>query len=70
MDNYIEREKVNETALASRESCSTILNRKSKQLRDEAIRLENLAKVMDFLPNELENALYSLVESYVYNKNR
>lgn len=52
-----------------REKISVVIRQKAEQLRREVDKLENLAKIMDILPNELENALYPIVIEYIYHGN-
>jgi hypothetical protein len=54
--------------IANRESTSSILRRKSREKYEEAAHLENLAKVFDVLPKELEAALNPMVSSYLYGR--
>lgn len=58
------------TAQAERAKSLHLLQRKANELFRQAQEMENLAKLIDVLPKEIEAALYPLIENYLYNGNK
>ena len=53
-----------------REKLSNLLFKHAHELRSQADKLENLAKGIDILPNEMEALLYPYLMDTIFNQKR